>query len=129
MLFCWGMVELRRKTEKLDISPTVWAMTLDLALLRGWIPGSISERGWPADYIANDGQTVSAEDAKNLADALGRGDDLAKRAIEDWQAGQIRPAQKLRTPASGFAWFNSPQGLEHLRRLMAFLRGGAFEIH
>jgi len=45
-------------------------MSLDLALLRGWIPGSIRERGWPADYIANDGQTVSAEDAKNLADAL-----------------------------------------------------------
>jgi hypothetical protein len=129
MLFCWNMVELRRRAEKLKISPTVWGMTLDLGLLCGWTPGTTGEHGWPMDYIVSCGQMVSVQDAQNLADALGRANDSAQRAIEDWKAGRSQPAQKLRTPASGFNWFDTQQGREHLRRVMAFLRAGAFEIH
>lgn len=128
MLFCQHMVELRRQREKLKISPTVWVMTLDLGLLCGWMPAA-GEHGWPADYIASDGQNVTGHDAENLANALSKAGEKAHRAIEDWQAGRIQPAQKPRTPVSGFMWFDTPQGREHLRQIMAFLRAGAFEIH
>ena len=123
------MVELRRQREKLKISPTVWVMTLDLGLLFGWTPSPTGEHGWPADYIASDGQNVTGQDAENLASALGRACEGANQAIADWQAGRIQPAHKLRTPASGFNWFDTPPGQEHLRQIMAFLRAGAFEIH
>jgi hypothetical protein len=122
------MVELRRRTEKLKISPTVWGMTLDLGLLCGWTPAASGEHGWPVDYIASDGQTVAGHDAENLANALNRANDLAHRAIEDWKAGKCQPAKKLRTPPSGFNWFDTPQGREHLRQVTAFLRAGPFEI-
>jgi len=123
------MVELRRRAEKLKISPTVWGMTLELGLLCGWTPAPAGEHGWPADYIASDGQNITRQDAENLANALSNAGETAHRAIEDWQAGRIEPAQKPRTPASGFKWFDTPQGREHLRQITAFLRAGAFEIH
>jgi hypothetical protein len=123
------MVELRRKRESLEISPTAWTMTLELARLCGWSPRGTLQVGWPADYFASNGQTVMADDAVNLADALGRAELEAPGVIEDWQGGRAQPSVQLRTPAEGFRWFQTTPGREQLRRLTLFVRRGAFEIH
>ncbi len=120
------MVELRRKREKLELSPTLWVMTLELGVLGGWSPAGTLQIGWPTDYFTSGGQTVAEQDAASLADALDRS---GAKALEEWQAGKSKPSKELRTPPSGFEWFNTSQGREHLRRLIAFFRGGAFEIH
>jgi hypothetical protein len=123
------MVELRRKRESLEISPTAWTMTLELARLCGWSPRGTLQVGWPTDYFASNGQTVVADDAVNLADALRRAESGAQVAIEDWQGGRTQPTLQLRTPAAGFRWFQTDPGREQLRRLTLFVRRGAFEIH
>jgi len=92
-------------------------MTLELGLLCGWSPMGTRQIGWPTDYSASDGQTVTQQDAASLADALDRAAAQGQRAVEQWQAGQNQPAQTPRTPPSGFAWFTTSRGRDHLRRL------------
>jgi hypothetical protein len=137
------MIELRRDNKKLRISSTIWTMTLELARLCGWVPrgtrrdGSagpdgVSDGGdlipWIADYISNDGQTVTAEDAGLLADSLDRASKESTKIIIEWQAGRFQPSALLRTPATGFGWFNTRAGRQHLLDVAAFCRGGEFQI-
>ena len=52
-----------------------WRAVLALAEMNGWEPaGTVLEQelGWSGGYDTNDGQTVTAEDAARLADALER---------------------------------------------------------
>jgi hypothetical protein len=136
------MIELRADQSKFSISPTVWTMSLELARLCGWQPagpsgpadpsGAVSLSGdllsWQTRYLASDGQTIASADAHAAADALERCIGQISKVVTDWQEGRIALDRPLRTPPTGFRWFTTAAGEEHLRSLAAFLRRGPIQI-
>ena len=139
------MIELAGEKTRIRLSATLWTMTLELARLCGWEPqGTMREPvnangldgildgkdlvPWHADYLSADGQTVTANDATLLGNALSNACENAASILDDWQAGRVKPPVVLRTPATGFAWFTTPEGKEHLRNIAAICRRGKFKI-
>ena len=140
------MIELRRAKSRISISPTVWTMTLELARLCGWEPLGTRQMAftdgakqealedirhmlpWQIEYIAADGQTITREDAAHLAEAFARAAMDGARILTQWDKGQIQPAVVLRTPCTGFRWFNTSDGRDHLQAVADFCRKGEFQI-
>jgi hypothetical protein len=140
------MIELRRPKSRISISPTVWTMTLELARLCGWEPQGTcrieladgAEQDalrdirhmlpWQIEYIASDGQTITREDATHLAEAFVRAALDGDRILAQWNTGQIQPTAVLRTPCTGFRWFNTSDGRHHLQAVADFCRKGEFQI-
>lgn len=79
-------------------SSDTWEHLLRLARLNGWRPaGTRQPLDWPAaeawdrgDYFASKGQTVTAEDARAMAEALSRAlqfqTAMSRRVIADFMA-------------------------------------------
>jgi hypothetical protein len=84
-------------------------------------------------YFVNDGQRVSAEDARNLADALERAlpdipdhDALIHKTFEHPGSPGMR-LLALDTPASPYEWFSGDKK-RYVREFIAYCRQGGFEI-
>jgi hypothetical protein len=139
------MIELLGGGTSVRISPTVWTMTLELSRIAGWQPAGTrwSNGGadsaahppppppplsWLMQYTTSDGQMVDTSDAGRLADALERAATNCDQLVNDYQQGRI-DAPPLRTPGTGFSWFCTKPGREHLRALADFCRRGSFRIH
>ena len=71
--------DLERKGGSYRWSNTGWPAVMELAEAYGWQPAGtappegVERAAWDRGYGTNDGQTVSAQDAKHLADALDAG--------------------------------------------------------
>ena len=140
------MVELRRGKSRVSLSPTIWAMTLELARLCGWVPLGTRRAAplgkgtadplddvrhllaWQTEYVSSDGQTVTAMDANRIADGLTRAYTDGDRLLADWIAGRTQPPVIMRTPSTGFRWFSTEDGKDHLQKLADFCREGDFQI-
>jgi len=140
------MIELRRAKSRISVSPTVWTMTLELARLCGWVPvgtrrtfiieqATLDSLGdvrhflpWQIEYISADGQIVTTEDAVHLAQAFARAAVDGDRILAQWIAGQIQPPAVIRTPSTGFRWFGTTDGKDHLEAVASFCRKGEFQI-
>lgn len=134
-----------------------WARALALGLAFGWTPtgttpGQSEVRAFrralrkkgetPAEveravrkyrqnyegiYFGNDGQFVSARDARNLAAALS----LAVAAITS-ERRRKKPSDALPTDEEAleaFRHFSDREALAHLREFVAFCQAGSFNIH
>jgi hypothetical protein len=140
------MIELRRARSRLKLSLTSWMLTLELAKICGWQPAGTLRQvtvgggdsdsladvqhlmGWQTQYLSNDGQTVSASDATQLAAALARAASEGDRILSDWSAGRIAPPADIRNKPSGFRWFSTLDGRDQLEQIAGFCRGGEFQI-
>ena len=120
-------------------------MSLEIARLCGWKPtgthrfesaqGSTGDLedlrhllAWQTEYICQDGQTVTAKDAIELADCLTRATVEGEAVLGDWNEGRFEPPATLRTPSTGFVWFATSAGKNHLQKLADFCRAGEFQI-
>ena len=81
-------MDLTNGRNYLRFSRMIWANMLYLANQYGWQPqGTVlsddTESGrWDGDYFGNEGQTITAEDANALADALEKAlDDIPDREV------------------------------------------------
>ena len=120
-----------------------------LAELYGWIPTGTRIEAWidedgqghsaeDCEYDTNDGQTVSAEDAQNWADAL-------KLAIVDLkQMPMVKEGSKStkiddeylkeleeihnKVPDAIMRQFNTESSIAYLEKYVVFLEGGEFRI-
>jgi hypothetical protein len=140
------MIELRQAKSKMSISPTVWTMTLELARLCGWEPlGTRRSEAvdgkhqdvlqdvrhmlpWQLEYVAADGQTITREDAARLARAFVLAASASDQILAQWKSGQYQPPAVLRTPCTGFRWFNTSDGRDHLLAVAEFCRKGEFQV-
>jgi hypothetical protein len=138
------MIELKRTHAQIKLSPTVWILTIELARICGWKPcGTHQSDGtdtldalgdvrhliaWQTEYLSNDGQTVTARDAGQLADALQRAATEGERILIDWSEGRSAAPADVRTTPCGFHWFMTSDGRNHLSSIADFCRGGEFQI-
>jgi hypothetical protein len=140
------MIELRRAKSRICISPTIWTMTLELARLCGWQPLGTRRiefsngieldalrdirhmLAWQTEYVSADGQTITKDDAAHLADAFARATVDGDKLLAQWNSGQMQPPATLRTPPTGFRWFSTLDGRDHLQAVADFCRQGEFQI-
>ena len=130
------------------VDADLWLCALDLATLHGWKPrGIVGDAGGRADdtrleYFRPAGQRVTDEDARELAQgletALPRVPDsvleLQDRSFgADHTMKLLRRAVQGRLPRAGDAQaaveIMSGPPKNEARKLLEFLRGGAFTIH
>jgi hypothetical protein len=138
------MIELKRTRSRMNLSPTVWMLSIELARVCGWNPcGTRRVDGtnslddledvrhlmtWRTEYLSSDGQTVTAPDAGQLADALQRAAKDGERILGDWSEGRSDAPADVRTTPNGFRWFMTGDGRNQLNHIAEFCRGGAFQI-
>ncbi len=119
-----------------------WPRLLQIAEEYGWEPAGTTvdphdeeempHGRWSGGYTSNDAQTVTAEDARNLADALERA--LPDIPDEDVLAhlknemGCIRMAPDP-PDIDDLDWFCGPDSKEHIRQFIRFCRAGSFRIY
>ncbi len=121
-------------------------MTLEIARLCGWEPMGTrrieisdgaevdalrdvrDKLAWQMEYVSADGQTVTNDDAARLAAAFSRAAVEGDRILAQWNSGQMQPAAVLRTPSTGFRWFSTADGRDHLQAVADFCRQGEFQI-
>jgi len=113
-----------------------WGQLLRLGQMYGWVPaGTILDEAtdeWNGGYQTNDWQRVTADDARNLADALSRAlpglpvDDYLMRDVTDPLTGAIalKDIERL-TPRD---WFGGDEGRQSVQKYIAFCRAGEFVI-
>jgi hypothetical protein len=120
------------------INNNAWRCLLELAYrYGGWKPlgtepfdGLLAEdkQAWdPYNYVTNDYQTVTAEDARNLADAL-------ERALPDVPGFRAREGawRRVVSPGRGpncLEFWSGPEARERLLEFIAFARAGGFVIY
>ena len=116
--------------ETLRFTIGAWAYYLDLAERHGWIPSGTyppdywaDPRDWNGDYFSNDGQWVSALDARSVADALERALDHSSRV----EKSEIHAISNCNLDELEFAERAAPRR-EFALKIIAFLRAGAFQI-
>jgi hypothetical protein len=126
-----------------------WGQLLRLAQSNGWVPaGTVLDEpnvGWSGGYQTNDWQRVTADDARNLADALSRAlhdlpaDDKRRsvtvpvelpRAFHNLPTDPVIDCIALEdmerlTPPD---WFGGNEGRECVQRYIDFCRAGEFVI-
>ena len=109
-----------------------WHKLLRIAKRYGWKPAGtvFAAAEWGGGYTSNDSQTVTADDARQLADALERA--LADIPEEDVLARHRPPEGDMILAPGGPAiddmdWFWGP-GKDALRQFIRFCRAGAFQI-
>ena len=100
-----------------------WEEVLVIAKLGGWKPLAVTtfEGGEQHDtcyYMYNDGQVVTAKDAKNMAAAL-------ERSLEP----DMQKKLKLRKRPRFDPWFFTKGGVAYFRKFIVFLKAGAFRIY
>lgn len=121
-----------------------------LGEIYGWIPAGTRIEAWidedgqghsaeDCEYDTNDGQTVSAEDAQNWADALKLAlVDIKKLPIvkESTKSTRIDDAYMAereeihnKVPETILRQFNTETSIGYLERYVTFLEGGDFKIY
>jgi hypothetical protein len=117
-----------------------WPRLLQIAEEYGWEPAGtlppeymeMPEEGqWSGDYTSNDQQTVTAEDAWQLAEALERAlDDIPEEDVlapYRTETGMIQLTPD--TPEiDDLDWFCGPKHKDHIRKFLQFCRAGSFQI-
>jgi hypothetical protein len=119
-----------------------WRAVLALAHdYGGWVPAGTQaprfddgppEDDWSGTYFSNDYQRVTAEDARNLAEAL-------ERALPDVPREKTWPRKVLRAvdgresegmpdDLNPLEHFSGPQGRQYLEAFIRFCRAGEFVI-
>jgi hypothetical protein len=119
-----------------------WRAVLDLAHdYGGWVPAGTQApqfddeppwHDWSGTYFSNDRQLVTAEDARNLADAL-------ERALSDVPREKTWVTKVLRTvdgrefegmpdDLNPLEHFSGPDGRRYLEEFIRFCRAGEFVI-
>ncbi|PZV04922.1 MAG: hypothetical protein DCF22_25085 [Leptolyngbya sp.] len=119
-----------------------WGHMLCLARLYGWQPaGTVIDEAdlqdfpngkWNGGYQSNDGQKVTTEDARNMADAL----EKALADIPDHDALEYKKELGggiLIAPngpdVSALKWFSGNESKEYVRKFIAYCRAGEFKIY
>ena len=105
------MMDLSGPRGDFSMNNTFWGAALDLAQLHGWEPaGTLPPEDaaqWGRGYFSNDGQRVTSEDARVLADALERALPTTPCATRPgrWAtpASSESPSGRRRRPLSGSA--------------------------
>ena len=118
-----------------------WALLLNVAEAYGWQPlGSLPPTDcsgdWDGTYDANEGQIVSREDAKNLADALTQAQNDPDRTAREKQiSAEInKELMQVEIELFGEEAINPDEYPEivcdaaTLERFITFLRKGSFTI-
>jgi|SRR5215813_3761197 len=113
-----------------------WGQLLRLAQTYGWMPaGTLLDEpnvDWNGGYQTNDWQLVTADDARNLADALSRAlpslpaDDHAMRDVTDPVTGTIALEDIERLKPRD--WFGGDEGRETVQKYIDFCSAGEFVI-
>lgn len=135
--------------RQLCLSSESWGHVLDMATLGGWEPAGtcrppwwddppddimpVSD-SWDGEYFNNDGQVVGADDARVLADAVGRmlpdvPDECViehKLAVAVLPNGLVHAGLRPDARANCFEWWGGRKAL--LRQLVELCRAGAFAI-
>lgn len=119
--------------EAFNLSNSGWTLCLQVAEEHGWTPSGTyppddyrEPLNWTGGYQSNDGQWISAFDARSLSDAL-------KESLND-SARATKAAHSVLPPAvaTTLCWISDPPSsvinADHLQRVIAFLRLGAFQI-
>jgi hypothetical protein len=115
---------------------TSWGHLLRLASTYGWEPAGTRPpkrcRTWDGNYVTNDGQRVTAADARRLADALEKAlPDLPDHDALEHKKKRVGQSEEFgipwQTPTNPFEWF-SGAGKERLRTFIAYCRAGGFTI-
>jgi hypothetical protein len=85
---------------------------------------------WDGGYTTNDFQTVTAEDAVQLAAALERAlPDIPEEDVPDpHRTALVEIAIAPDEPAADLDWFSGPGSREHIRAFIQFCRAGPFSI-
>ena len=140
---------LQRAGGDIYASKFEWGQLLRLAQSYGWAPaGTVLDEpdvDWSGGYHTNDWQRVTADDARNLADALSRAlhnlpsDDKRQsvtvrfelpRAFHDLPTNPVIDGIALEdmerlTPLE---WFGGDKGRECVQKYLDFCRAGEFVI-
>jgi hypothetical protein len=119
-----------------------WESVLALAYdYGGWVPagtqppqfeGEPPWEGWSKTYCSNDRQVVTAEDARNLADALERAlPDVPRK--KTWPKKVVRAAdgrefETMPEDLNPLERFSGPDGRRYLEGFIRFCRAGGFVI-
>jgi hypothetical protein len=123
---------------RFDVSE--WKRLLELARGHGWEPmGTESpdlepdfspRKDWDGSYFSNDYQTVTAEDARNLADALERAiADLPNRHAKDAEEKSSKGAPEATgVSASPNQWLSDQAERKRIREFIRYCRAGEFVI-
>jgi hypothetical protein len=136
-------IECRNEKSSFWCQQWRWPKLLRLAEAHGWQPQGTSQppedaihfpggRWDPSSYTSNDGQIVSAADARALANALELAlpnipdhDALAKYRRPDGGIG-IAPTPP---PASDADWFSGAEAKAYVTEFIAFCRQGTFRVY
>lgn len=100
-----------------------WGEVVVMARLCGWQPLVVAvfddgERDETVYYLSNDGQLVTARDARNFAAAL-------ERSLEPKMQKKLKARKRPRFDP----WFFTKDGAAYLREFIAFLKAGSFRIY
>jgi hypothetical protein len=128
------MMDLSGKGGEMSFNNGTWGHLLKLATMNGWEPAGTRKRSreWDGNYWTNDGQRVTDDDARNLADAL-------EEALPDVPDHDALEGKKVRigntdeyaipadVPTTPFEWF-SGKAKQRLRDFIVFCRKGGFRI-
>jgi hypothetical protein len=123
----------------LRFSPSGWALALTIGERYGWqregttMSNPEAAADWSGEYATNEGQRVSATDARSLADACARAlddPDYEKRTSDIWNQLDAEVAQHF--PGRATTRPMGPDDLKkfrgRLQELIAFCREGSFII-
>jgi hypothetical protein len=148
------MMDLRSKHGEISFNNSSWGHLLKMAGVYGWEPaGTLAphltnrdgqrvddgcnpvddaeyEASWNGAYFYNEGQSVTDEDARNLANAIERAlPDVPDQDVLGDKA-TVHPSGargvSLETPVNPFEWFGGRK--EQLRDFIVFCRAGGFSI-
>jgi hypothetical protein len=136
-------IDLIRQPDSLHFTVYVWGEILKLARLYGWQPaGTLPPEDcdadvgarWDGNYVLNGGQSVRPTDAWALGEALARSlsdlpDEYAAshKTIVGEQDGKPAILVPVGAPVSPIEALSGPNK-DAVRELIAFCRGGGFEI-
>ena len=115
---------------------TGWEQVLKLAEMYGWrtagtLPPEDLDTEWDGDYFLNDGEVVTADDAKAIAEALTKAmDDIPGHDAMKHKTGKSPKGVDYVKDGAAFSPFEffSGKGKKHLREFISFCRRGSFQI-
>ena len=133
-------VDLYFKQGHLSFQWHYWQAIFDLALMYGWKPGGTAapddfDGEWNGDYFSNDGQLITADDARNLGHALElslpdipRHDAIGHKMKAIKVDGPLSHIEALPDDANPLELFSGPEGRQEIEQFIALCRSGDFVI-
>jgi hypothetical protein len=119
VMFCYRQMSLSRdrKEKPFDLAGLAWRTSLDIAEAYGWQAlGTVHHQidDWGGEYLLSDDQTVTDEDASNIAEAL-------SKAVAD-------RFQQLSGTCLEYVLKDTQGSAKFLEGLMSYLKRGSFQI-